>query len=61
MGKLWAKRLFFHATSASIPSIHRHDYRNLAEYEGWMEIDEQLLRDLIAATHALSDLIDKLK
>lgn len=37
-----------------------HDYRNLAEYEGWMEIDGQLLRDLIAATQTLSDLINKL-
>ena len=30
-----------------------HDRRNLAEYEGHLEIDEQLLQDLIAATRIL--------
>ena len=39
-----------------------HDCRNLAEYEGHMEVDEQLLRDLIIATKSLSDLVNnKLK
>jgi len=27
-----------------------HEHRNLAEYEGHLEIDEQLLRDLLVAT-----------
>lgn len=35
-----------------------HECRNLAEYEGFMEIDEQLLRDLIIATKSLSDLVN---
>lgn len=35
-----------------------HDYRNLAEYEGYMEIDEQLLEDLIIAVQWLLDKIN---
>lgn len=31
-----------------------HERRNLAEYEGYMEMDEALLAELIAATDALS-------
>jgi len=34
-----------------------HDLRNLAEYEGHLDIDEQLLRELLAATHLLLDQI----
>lgn len=30
-----------------------HDRRNLAEYEGYMDVDEPLLAELIAATDAL--------
>lgn len=30
-----------------------HDRRNLAEYEGYMDVDEPLLTELIAATDAL--------
>ena len=30
-----------------------HDKRNLAEYEGYLEPDERLLADLLAATQAL--------
>ena len=30
-----------------------HDKRNLAEYEGYLERDELLLRDLLTATQAL--------
>jgi hypothetical protein len=30
-----------------------HDCRNVAEYEGYFEIDEQLLKDLLIATHVL--------
>ena len=30
-----------------------HERRNLAEYEGYMDVDEALLADLIAATDAL--------
>ncbi|MFZ2314798.1 MAG: hypothetical protein WAW86_03935 [Gammaproteobacteria bacterium] len=30
-----------------------HNCRNLAEYEGHFEIDEQLLNDLLTATHIL--------
>lgn len=32
-----------------------HEKRNLAEYEGYLDRDERLLEDLIAATHALVD------
>lgn len=35
-----------------------HDYRNLAEYEGYMEVDEQLLQDLITATQWLLNRIN---
>lgn len=35
-----------------------HDYRNLAEYEGYMEMDEQLLKDLIIAAQWLLDRIN---
>lgn len=38
-----------------------HDARNLAEYEGFMEIDELLLGDLIIAARSLLELIKKLK
>jgi hypothetical protein len=34
-----------------------HERRNVAEYEGHLEIDEQLLRDLIAATQKILDKI----
>lgn len=30
-----------------------HDCRNVAEYEGYFEIDEQLLKDLLIATQVL--------
>jgi len=30
-----------------------HDRRNLAEYEGYLETDEQLLAELIASTREL--------
>ena len=30
-----------------------HERRNMAEYEGYMDVDEALLADLIAATDAL--------
>lgn len=30
-----------------------HEKRNLAEYEGYLEQDERLLADVLAATHAL--------
>jgi hypothetical protein len=32
-----------------------HEKRNLAEYEGYLDHDERLLADVIAATHALLD------
>jgi len=38
-----------------------HDARNLAEYEGFLEVDERLLNDLIVATQSLSELIKSLK
>jgi hypothetical protein len=31
-----------------------HERRNLAEYEGYLERDEQLLADVISATRALA-------
>ena len=36
-----------------------HDRRNLAEYEGYMDVDEPLLAELIAATDALLPEVQK--
>ena len=36
-----------------------HDRRNIAEYEGDIEIDEQLLQDLLSATQILLDHVNK--
>lgn len=36
-----------------------HERRNLAEYEGYMEVDEPLLAELIVATDALLWLVQK--
>lgn len=38
-----------------------HDYRNVAEYEGYFEVDEQLLKDLLTATHLLLTHVNSLK
>ena len=38
-----------------------HDSRNLAEYEGYFEIDERLLKDLLAATQTLLARVNSLK
>lgn len=38
-----------------------HDCRNVAEYEGYFEIDEQLLKDLLKATHVLLACVQALK
>lgn len=35
-----------------------HEKRNLAEYEGYLDRDERLLDDLIAATQVLADAIE---
>lgn len=37
-----------------------HNRRNLAEYEGHLEIDERLLRDLIVATQKIFDQVQLL-
>jgi hypothetical protein len=37
-----------------------HERRNLAEYEGSIEIDEQLVHDLLSATSTLADKIESL-
>lgn len=37
-----------------------HTRRNLAEYEGYFEVDEQLLRDLMSAATVLRDAVGKL-
>lgn len=37
-----------------------HDLRNLAEYEGLFEIDEQLLRELLTATQVLLERVEKI-
>lgn len=37
-----------------------HDQRNLAEYEGNFEINDQLLRDLLMAVQVLSKFLDTL-
>lgn len=34
-----------------------HERRNLAEYEGYMDVDETLLAELLAATDALLPLV----
>lgn len=36
-----------------------HERRNLAEYEGYMDIDEQLLSELLSATDALLLLVQQ--
>lgn len=38
-----------------------HDRRNVAEYEGYLEIDEQLLHDLLIATQNLLARVNSLK
>lgn len=38
-----------------------HDKRNLAEYEGHFEADEQLLSELIACTKELKTFVDKIE
>lgn len=38
-----------------------HDHRNIAEYEGYFETDEQLLKDLLTATQKLLTLVSALK
>lgn len=54
------------AHTASLPtSIWRvltkcHERRNLAEYEGLLEVDERLVADLILATQALLDVLGAL-
>ena len=37
-----------------------HERRNLAEYEGFFETDEQLLSELIASTKKLLELVSKI-
>jgi hypothetical protein len=41
--------------------LKAHNERNLAEYEGRMEIDERLLTDLIRCTKALAAAVAKLE
>ena len=36
-----------------------HEKRNLAEYEGYLDQDERLLADVLAATRALSEILAK--
>jgi len=36
-----------------------HERRNLAEYEGYMDVDEALLTDLLAATDSLLAQVQK--
>lgn len=36
-----------------------HERRNLAEYEGYMDIDEPLLKELLASTESLHRLVQK--
>ncbi len=52
-------------TAGLAPEVWRvlakcHDRRNLAEYEGSFEIEDQLINDLLTATLALSAKIDSL-
>ena len=54
-----------HTTSLSKTQIRIfskcHDKRNLAEYEGHYETDEQLLSELITNTKALLEIVDAIK
>ena len=36
-----------------------HTRRNLGEYEGFMDIDERLVTDLIAATQRVQDALSR--
>ncbi len=36
-----------------------HNTRNLGEYEGMLDVDERLIRDLISATEAVSNAIQR--
>ena len=36
-----------------------HDLRNLAEYEGHVEVDRRLVNDLIAACERVSDALER--
>jgi hypothetical protein len=36
-----------------------HNARNLGEYEGLLDVDERLVTDLIAATQAVADALDR--
>lgn len=38
-----------------------HNTRNLGEYEGLLEVDERLVKDLIAATQTVCDAMGKLR
>jgi hypothetical protein len=38
-----------------------HDRRNRAEYEGDVDIDEQLVRDLVAATEKVLEVLESLR
>ena len=38
-----------------------HERRNAAEYEGYLEINDQLLQDLLVAAQALHDRVNALK
>lgn len=38
-----------------------HQCRNIAEYEGYFEVDEQLLKDLLSATEILLDRVSAFK
>lgn len=38
-----------------------HDCRNVAEYEGYFDIDEQLLKELLTATQVLLTHVSRLK
>lgn len=40
--------------------LKAHTERNLAEYQGYMEIDGKLLGDLIRCTKALDDAVAKI-
>lgn len=37
-----------------------HDMRNIAEYEGYLEIDEQILKDLLSATQIIFSAVENL-
>lgn len=55
------RREFEGLVNAAIDRLNDHEKRNLAEYEGYFETDEQLLSELIASARELYEHVSVLK